>query len=69
MVLHEVFVQFVCNIFVCACLVVGGGCGIHISSDERGTVFVFIDNGFICPYIPKREACASGPDRKANKCQ
>ena len=47
MVLNEVFVHFVCNMFVCACSVMGEGCGIHISNDERGTVFVvFIDNGF-----------------------
>ena len=59
-VLNAVFVHFVCNIFVCACSVVGGGCGIHISNDKWGTVFVFIDNGFISPCISKREACASG---------
>ena len=53
MVLNVVLVHFGCNIFVCACSVVGGGRGIHISNDERGTVF-------ICPCISKREACASG---------
>ena len=37
--LMEFFVHFVCNIFVCSCSVVGGGCGIHVSNDERGTVF------------------------------
>ena len=45
MVLNVVLVHFVCNIFVCTCLVVGGGCGIHVSNDERGTIFVFIYNG------------------------
>jgi len=40
--LMEFFVHFVCNIFVCSCSVVGGGCGIHVSNDERGTIFVFI---------------------------
>ena len=46
MVLNEVLVHFVCNIFVCTCPVVGGGCGIHVSNDEGGTVFDYIDNGF-----------------------
>ena len=36
-VLNEVLVHFVCNIFVCTCSVVGGGCDIHVSKDERGT--------------------------------
>jgi hypothetical protein len=32
-------VHFVCNLFVCTCSVVGAGCGIHVSNDERSTVF------------------------------
>jgi hypothetical protein len=38
-VLNVVLVHFVCNIFVCTCSVVGGGCGNHVSNDERGTFF------------------------------
>ena len=63
MVLNEVLVHFVCNIFVCTCMVVGGGCGIHVSNDEKSAVLVFIYNGFICACISKREACASGTGR------
>jgi len=32
-VLDEILVHFVCNIFVCACSIMGGGCGIHVSND------------------------------------
>jgi len=52
-VLNDVLVHFVCNTFVCTCSVVGGGsCGIHVSNDERGTVFVFNYNGcYLCLHL------------------
>jgi len=64
MVLNEVLVHFVCNIFVCTCSVVGGGCGIHVSNDERGTVFVFIYNGCnLCLHLKAGGLCLwSGPE-------
>jgi hypothetical protein len=58
-VLNEVLVHFVCNIFVCACLwaeVVA-----VMSPMMIGVQFLFsLIMVFICPCISKREACAPG---------
>ena len=67
MVLMGVFVHFGCNIFVCAsCSVVGGGCMAFISPMMRGGQFSFSLIVFICPYISKREDCATGRPISAN---
>jgi hypothetical protein len=36
--------MFCLQYIVCACLVVDGGCGIHVFNDERSAVLVFIYN-------------------------
>ena len=60
MVLNVVLVHFGCNIFVCACSVVGGGCGIHVSMMKGVQFSLSLIMVFICPCISKREACAPG---------
>jgi hypothetical protein len=68
--LNEVLVHFVCNMFGCTCSVVGGGCGIHASNDERGAVFGFIKNGwYLCLHLKAGGLCLWLNYGKANKWQ
>ena len=69
MVPNEVLVQFVCIIVVCTFSAVGGGCGIHVCNDERVQFPLSITIIVMCACISKREACAFGGYRKANRCQ
>ena len=57
MVLNEILVHFVCNIFVCTCSVVGEIVA-FMSPIMRGVQFVFIYNGcYLCLHLKAGGLC------------